>query len=71
MQGWVGRKFLLCTPFANELAGGTTLAGIGFANTDRTGAANKADSPGAETPGWIKLLRPSRDLVLVLRKKKG
>lgn len=71
MQEWVGRKFLLHTPFANELAGGTALAGIRFANTDRTEAANKAHSPGAEAPGRITLLRPSTDLVLVLCKQKG
>lgn len=70
LQGWVGR-FLVYTPFINELAGGTALAGIGFVNTARTEVANTAHSPGAEAVGQITPLRPSRDLVLVLCKRKG
>lgn len=70
LQGWVGR-FLIYTPFINELAGGTAPAGIGFANTDRTGVANTAHSPGSEAPVRITPLRPSKDLVLVLCKRKG
>lgn len=47
------------------------MAGIGFANTDRTRAANTAHGPGAEAPRWITLVRSSWDLGLVLRKQEG